>query len=168
MKRHSGLLRTGALVLGVVTGFAGTAWAGGVKVQNPVPYASQAEVRQQVRVECLLGEKLASYINQFADDVELVEGAPGGSGRVLHMEITDVFAPGGGAFSGPKWMQVKGTLKQDGKLLGSFRAKRVSSGAFTGFSGTCGILAKCTRAVAEDISNWLANPGKGSLLGDAR
>ena len=162
------LLRTGALVLAVTMGLAVTAWAEGVKVPNPVPYAAQAEVRAQVRAECQIGEKLASFLEQYGDDIELVTGEPGGGGRVLQLQITDVFAPGGGAFSGPKWMEVKGTLEQNGELLGSFRAKRVSTGAFTGFSGTCGILARCTRAIAQDIAAWLANPKKDSLLGDAR
>ena len=121
-----------------------------------------------MRADCQVGQKLASFLEQSGDDVELVTDAPGDSGRVLHIHITDVFAPGGGVFSGPKWMQVKGALKKDGELLGSFRAKRVSSGAFTGFSGTCGILARCARAIAQDIAAWLANPRKGSLLGDAR
>jgi hypothetical protein len=168
MRRDIEILRTGAVVLAVTMGFAVTAWAGGVKIQNPVPYARNAEVRATVRAECQVGQKLASYLEQFGDDVELVTGAPGGSGRVLQVEITDVFAPGGGVFSGPKWMQVKGTLKQNGEVLGSFRAKRVSTGAFTGFSGTCGVLARCARSIAQDIAAWLGNPGKGSLLGNAR
>jgi hypothetical protein len=168
MRRDIMLLRTGAVVLAVTMGFAVTAWAEGVEVPNPVPYASQAEVREQVRTECQIGEKLASYLEQYGDDVELVTGELGDGGRVLRVEITDMFAPGGGAFSGPKWMEVKGTLEQNGEALGSFRAKRVSTGAFTGFSGTCGILARCTKAIARDIAAWLGNPKKGSLLGDAR
>jgi hypothetical protein len=162
------LARLGALVLGVTLGFGAVAWAGGVEVRSPVPYASQAEVRQAVRTECQVGEKLASYLEQYGDDIELVTGEPESSGRVLHVQITDVFAPGGGVFSGPKWMQVTGKLEQDGELVGSFRARRISSGAFTGFSGTCGILARCARAIAQDITTWLAKPSKGALLGDAR
>jgi hypothetical protein len=167
MRRDIELLRTGALLLAVTIGFAGTAWAGGVKIPNPVPYARQAEVGAKVRAECQVGEKLASYLEQFGDEIELVTGAPGGSGRVLDIRITHVFAPGGGVFSGPKWMEVKGTLTQNGEILGSFRAKRLSTGAFTGFSGTCGILARCARTIGQDIAAWLANPQKGSLLGDA-
>jgi hypothetical protein len=149
-------------------GLAVTAWGDAVRVPNPVLYARHAEVREKVRAECQVGEKLASYLEQYGHDIELVTGEPGDRGRVLQVQITDVFAPGGGAFSGPKWMEVKGSLEQDGELLGSFRAKRVSTGAFTGFSGTCGILARCTKAIAQDIAAWLGNPRKGSLLGDAR
>jgi len=168
MRMDIEFLRTGGVVLAVTLGLAVTAWAEGVKVPSPVPYARQAEVPAKVRAECQVGEKLASYLEQYGDDIELVTGEPGESGRVLEVQITDMFAPGGGAFSGPKWLEVKGTLEQNGELLGSFRAKRVSTGAFTGFSGTCGILARCAKAIAQDIATWLANPKKGSLLGDAR
>jgi hypothetical protein len=95
MRIDIGLPRTGAVVLAVTMGFAVTAWAEGVKVPNPVPYARHAEVREKVRTECRVGEKLASFLEQFGDDIEFVTGVARASGRVLQIEMTDVFAPGG-------------------------------------------------------------------------
>ena len=70
--------------------------AGSVKVQSPVPYAKSATVREQVKDQCKLGEKLASFLAESNSDVQLVEGSPGRSGSVLVMEITEVHASGGG------------------------------------------------------------------------
>ena len=80
-------------------------------------------------------------------------------GRVLALEITEVHAPGGGAFSGPKWMSVKGELFDNGKQIGSFRAKRLSTGgAFGGFKGTCAIIGRCSKTLGSDIAGWLGSP----------
>jgi len=68
-------------------------------------------------------------------------------------------------FSGPKWLEARGTLQRGEKKLRSFRVKRISSGPF---SRTCGTLAKVTHVMGQDIAGWLADENAGSLLGDAR
>ncbi len=66
-------------------------------------------------------------------------------------------------------MEVKGQLMENGQPVASFRAKRFSTGgAFAGFKGTCSIIGRCARAIAEDISIWLKNPVDGAEIGDAR
>jgi hypothetical protein len=45
------------------------------------------------------------------------------------MAKTEVTAFGGGAWSGAKWMTVKGTLVENDKPIASFRAKRYSTAA---------------------------------------
>ena len=52
-------------------------------------------------------------------------------------------------FSGPKWLEARGTLERGGKELRSFRAKRISGGPST---GTCGTLSKVTNVMGQDIS----------------
>ena len=107
---------------------------------------------------------------QAGSSVELVDGAVNRkSGRVLEMEITEVHAPGGGAFSGAKWMTVNGNLYDRGKSIGSFRAKRYSTGgAFGGFKGTCAIIGRCSKAIGDDIARWMAAPTPNANLGDAQ
>ncbi|MDJ0851026.1 MAG: hypothetical protein QNK04_21860 [Myxococcota bacterium] len=139
-----------------------------VKVRSPVPYADGAKVRDAVRQQCELGEKVASFLAESNGDVKLVESA-GRKGSVLHLEITQVHASGGGVWSGPKWMTVMGTLKKNGKTVSRFRAKRYSTGGvFGGFKGTCSIIGRCARAIGQDIGAWLQNPQDGALLGDAK
>jgi hypothetical protein len=141
------------------------------KLLRSIPFASEAPVPAAVREQCSLQTKVPEFVAQAAgSSVELVDGAlDRKKGRVLEMEITEVHAPGGGAFSGPKWMSVKGELYDKGKLIGSFRAKRYSTGgAFGGFKGTCSIIGRCTKAIGDDIAGWLGAPTQNAQLGDAR
>jgi hypothetical protein len=137
------------------------------QVLRAIPYAKDAEVRQAVRDTCQLETKVPGFIAQFGSDVVLVDQLKGG--RVLELAITQVHAPGGGGFSGPKWMTVTGTLREGGRAVGTFRAKRFTTGGvFAGFKGTCSIIARTTKAIGSDIATWLENPGMDSKLGDAK
>jgi hypothetical protein len=161
-------LAAGALVLMA----AGAASAQATtKVQRSISFAANAAVPQAVRDQCQLQSKVPEFVAASAgSSVELVDGAVNRkTGRVLEMEITEVHAPGGGAFSGAKWMAVNGTLYDRGKAIGNFRAKRFSTGgAFGGFKGTCAIIGRCSKAIGEDIARWLAAPTANANLGDAQ
>lgn len=142
--------------------------AGAVQVLRAIPFASESGAPQKVKDECALDTKVPSFLAEYNSSVQLVDGALGESGRVLTLEITQVHAPGGGAFSGPKSMTVKGTLRENGQEVGNFTASRYSGGgAFGGYKGTCGIVGRCAKAIAKDISEWLSKPGVNSSLGDA-
>jgi len=141
------------------------------RILRSIPFAANAAVPAAVRDQCELQTKVPEFIAQSAgSSVELVDGAlDRKKGRVLELEITEVHAPGGGGFSGPKWLTVKGELYDKGKQIGSFRAKRFSTGgAFGGFKGTCAIIGRCTKAVGGDIASWLGSPTPNAELGDAR
>lgn len=128
-----------------------------ITVPKQIDYASTATVRSEVRAQCELQKLIPAAIANNSSDVQLVDG----KGQ-LSLEISDVHAPGGWIFSGPKWVEVKGSLGDK-----SFRAKRYS--AFDPFSGgTCGILAKIARALGADIARWLSDPFTGAELGDAQ
>ncbi len=138
-----------------------------IGIPQVIPIAEHVDVSQAVRDECQLGEKVSTFLAQSASNV--VVSADPKVGRYLRMEITEVVATGGGAWSGPKWMTVKGTLLENDKPVASFRAKRFSTGgAFGGFKGTCAIIGRCTKKIAEDIAEWLKAPVDGAELGDAR
>ena len=159
-------LVAGALVLAALPAAADT-----TKMLRSIPFAANAPVPAAVRDQCALQTKVPEFIAQAAgSSVELVDGTLNRKvGRVLELEITEVHAPGGGAFSGPKWMSVKGELYEKGKQIGSFRAKRYSTGgAFGGFKGTCSIIGRCTKAIGDDIAGWLGAPTQNAQLGDAR
>jgi len=61
-------------------------------------------------------------------------------------------------------MSVTGKLHDRGKVIGSFRAKRVSTGA----RSTCGTLGKIATVIGQDIAAWLAAPSMNAEIGDAR
>src|SRR5262245_61881963 len=138
-----------------------------IGIPKVVPIAANVEISQAVRDECQLGEKVSQFLAEFAPNATFSDDPK--TGRYLSMEITEVVATGGGAWSGPKWMTVKGTLQENEKPIASFRAKRFSTGgAWGGFKGTCSIIGRCTKAIAEDIATWLKNPVDGAKLGDAQ
>jgi hypothetical protein len=82
---------------------------------------------------------------------------------VLELSIREVHAPGGGPFSGPKWMIVDAELHERGRVVATARAKRVTAGPF---GGTCAHLQKVARAIAVDLGAWLRDPRSGAELGD--
>ena len=161
----------GALAAGVVWLVAASAGAAEpVKIQRSISFASTAQVPPKVKEECDLQSKIPAFVSQAAGaSVQVVDGALNRKvGRVLEMEITEVHAPGGGAFSGPKWLTVKGELYDRGKQIGSFRAKRYTTGGACGaFKGTCSIIGRCTKTIGEDIAKWLAAPTPNAIIGDA-
>ncbi len=160
-----------ALAVGAIALAALPASAQTTKIQRSIPFAANAAVPAAVRDQCALQTKVPEFIAESAgSSVELADGALNRkAGRVLEMEITEVHAPGGGAFSGAKWLSVKGELYDRGKQIGSFRAKRFSTGgAFGGFKGTCAIIGRCAKAIGQDIAGWLASPTPNAQLGDAQ
>jgi len=134
------------------------------QLAKSVPIAASAGASGAVQQECQLQTRVPEAIAQAAADVQLVD-APSKSARWLELEITEVHGPGGGPFSGPKWMAVSGKLHERGKVIGTFRAKRVSGGFA---QGTCAALGRCATAIGRDITAWLQAPTMNAELGDAR
>ncbi len=157
------------MVVAVVLVQVAFASAGTVKVLQTIGFSEGSDVRPKIKDECQLQTKVPKFLKEYSSDVELVASDPGSTGRVLSMRVTQVHAPGGGMFSGPKWMTVTGELHEDGQMLGSFTARRGSGGgAFGGYKGTCSIIGRCAKAIGKDIAAWLKSPGKDARLGDAR
>jgi len=148
--------------------FAGiaTAEGGPIKVAREISFAETSGVRDAVRDECKLQTKVTRFLDEYSEQVELVED-PSGSQDRLELTITNVNATGGGAWGGPKSMTVQGQLFQNGKPGPKFTASRYSGGGmFAGFKGTCSIVGRCAKTIGKDIAKWLENPTDGASLGD--
>lgn len=140
-------------------------------VQDAIPFSEDAEVREAVRSECQLPEKLSRFIKEYASDYSsqiLSDPAKAPKGaQVLTVEIYNVMGGGGGAWSGGKSVSIKGTLEQDGKTIGSFKGRRYSGGGvFAGYKGTCSIMGRCVKALGRDVAEWLRHPTQNAILGD--
>ncbi len=143
-----------------------------VRVPTEVKFAANSNVRAAVINECDLQTKLPEFLRTYGKkngiDVVLSKKAlhKKQKGRVLLLEITSVSGAGGGAWSGPKSVSVKGSLYKNGTFIGNFTASRASGGGFFGaYKGTCAILGRCVKTLGSDIAKWLKNPSKNAHLG---
>lgn len=154
-----------------ITAMAGN---GVLTVQRNAAFDKDLNVRDAIRTECKLEQKVPEFVEEFAkkdfDSIVMADQVSAGTkGRALSMKITDVSRAGGGAWSGSKFVTVEGTLWQDGKVAGTFRATRHSrGGAFGGYKGTCAILGRCAKAVGKDIAGWARAPSMDARLGDSK
>jgi hypothetical protein len=157
------LVRLGLVAFALVC-FVSAASAA-TQLARSIPIAAGAGASGAVSQECQLQTRVPEAIAQAASDVQLVD-APSKAARWLELEISEVHGPGGGPFSGPKWLAVTGKLHERGKLIGSFRAKRLSTGGFV--KGTCATLGGCATSIGRDVAAWLQAPSMNAELGDAR
>lgn len=162
MRRTLTLLAAALLPLAALAG-------GSITVPKKVPFEKGIHVPDAVRAECGLEQKTAEQVRAALggkfDTVNVAESVSSKTaGKALDMKITNVLAPGGGPWSGPKSVEVRGTLWENGKQLGSFTARRNT----TRGGGTCGMLERDAKEIAVDIAKWIESPGKGDRLGDAK
>ena len=150
----------------------GLAYAGEtLYISETVKYKKGLRVRDNIKNECDLEGRIADDIARFAKNAynKVTRDKPSGKHHVLTVEIVDVFGAGGGAWSGPKYIELKGTLKDsNGNKVGSFRARRHSMGGpLGGISGTCKILKRCSKRLGQDVAEFLVDPEEDAYLGDA-
>jgi len=144
----------------------------GVLKIAPVVFAKGLEVRDAVRNECQLLTKLPGFVQNYAQDqyagIDL-DAQRSNSDDFLEIEIVDLpkYNKNVWAGRGGQWVTVKGSLLRKGKKTLSFTANRGSMGGFMGaYKGTCALLGRCTKALGQDIAEWLKNPVDGATLGD--
>jgi hypothetical protein len=140
-----------------------------VTVSQLTPFADDSNATDNVKQECKMEERLPKYLKSYAkkhtDVVFSTEPLEGMEGRVLYMEFTHVFAPGGGGYSGAKSVEVEGELKENGEVIASFTVDRAALFGMT--PGTCAMLKRVTKKIGQDIAGWLEAPEMDAMLGDA-
>jgi hypothetical protein len=129
-----------------------------IRVLNPTPLAENSDVPAKVKEECRgLGQALPLAISRANRDVVLVKSAKeltARSGRYFVLEIVEVKARGGGVWSGPKRMMVRGIAFANGKEVADVQAERGSTMAFS----ACDSLEKVEKVLGEDLAKWLVSP----------
>lgn len=170
-----------ALLLAAVLAFPTSAFARRDKVEAP-PHKDGTLSLQKLATlgkdlsegECksdsAIPAKLADMLQKSYDKVDLVDDASTvKTGDALAAKITAINAVGGGAWSGPKYVTITGTLWQNGTVAGTFTASRYTTGgAWGGYKGTCSMIDNVNAALARDVTKWLNKPAMDSKLGDAK
>jgi hypothetical protein len=140
-----------------------------ITISQLTPFAEDSGATDAVKEECGFEERLPKYLKseakKFADIVMTTEPLDTVEGKVLFMETTHVFAPGGGGYSGAKNVEVEGELRENGEVIASFTVDR--SALFGMTPGTCSMLKRVAKKIGEDVAEWLEAPEMDSMLGDA-
>jgi hypothetical protein len=80
-----------------------SALADNIKLRPAISASEDANMSDKVRDECQLQTKVPSFLNKYAKgSITLTDFDQSEKGKRLEMEITNVHAPGGGAWSGSK------------------------------------------------------------------
>lgn len=133
-----------------------------------VPIAEGVNVPNAVLVECEVERKLAkSLASEAKGPYKKVIMKPAISAETpehaLDIKITAMLATGGGRYTGPKSLTAEGTLYAEGKIIGTFVARRHTKRG----KHTCRMLNRNAEEIAEDIGKWLKKPIMDARLGDA-
>lgn len=142
-----------------------------VTVAQTIPFAQDAHIREAIRSDCALGDKLSQFIASYGQEnairVSREANTQTQAGKVLMVEITNATGGGGGAWSGSKSVTIKGTLLENGQQIGNFSGTRSSGGgAFAGFKSTCAILGRCVKTLGRDVATWMKDPTQTTYIGE--
>jgi hypothetical protein len=145
---------------------AAAAAAGPIRVLQDTPLSPAAEVPADVRKECNdLGEEMPKAMmraNRYVTLVSTPQELQEKTGRYLFVEITRVRGKAAGALTGPKKLNVRGSLVENGKEIADFEAEKGTMAA----AGTCSTLEKVEKDLGASIGAWLQHPLPHSHLGD--
>lgn len=140
-----------------------------VTMSQFTPFAEDSHATDAVKAECGLEERLPKYIKSYAakhtDVAFTTEPLDNVEGKILYLEFEQVFAPGGGGYSGAKSVSVVGELKENGEVIASLTVDRAALFGMT--PGTCSMLKRVAKKLGEDIGDWLKEPTMDAMLGDA-
>lgn len=144
-----------------------------LNIQSVTFTKDKKAVNGKVRLECKLIEKtkkfLVAYGKKNFDSVTTDSKAAKGAYNLTAQIVGTVGAPGG-AMSGRKGATIKGTVKKNGKVVGSYEAFRSSGGGGFGFGyrGTCSLLGRSVKRLGRDIAEWAKNPTPNARLGELK
>jgi hypothetical protein len=148
--------------------FMSPASAETITLAGSIPFSEFSGATDKVKNECKFQTRLPAYVKSAAkrkvDVVLSKDSLDDVDGKILVLEITNVYAPGGGGYSGSKNATVSGELKENGEVIGSFTARRRTLIGM--MPGTCSMLKRVSKKLGEDIAGWLRAPTMEATLGD--
>jgi hypothetical protein len=158
--------KLGSLAL-LLTAFAGTTVIAplgvkaddAVRVNRAVGYLNDGVGTSEVRENCTWNERLVEYLVRDArgkvkvtdEDLDKIPG------KTLKLVVVAMHTSGGAAFSGPKWIKIRGELRENGMVINNF--EKSSHSAVDPFRWTgCSVLVKMSKQMGEYTAKWLERP----------
>lgn len=146
-----------------------------LNIQSVTITKDKAAVNDKVRAECRLIEKTGKYLVVYGKkhfSPVTTESTAVKDAYNLEVTIVGTVGGAGGAWTGRKGATIKGTVKKNGKLVGSFEAFRSSGGRRWGFgggfAGTCSLLGRSVKRLGRDIAEWARTPMPDSKIGELK
>src|SRR5262245_12389758 len=120
------------------------------------PGAPYAQTLSTCNPEKMMGDHaVAALGRRFPATVGVGTAQPGV--RTVTLTLMSVQGAGGGGWSGSKSMSVRAEVLEGGKAVAAQTFTRNSSGgALGGVSGSCPIIERIAKALANDITVWMA------------
>jgi hypothetical protein len=158
-----------ALLLTTASGCFGPKWGSAsadpsVLTIGPATFAEDSGVTPAVRDKCKVDRELPEAIATRSPTSAVLANDPSSGARVLRLEITSIFAPGGGRYSGPKQIVLHGEILEGGQVTASFDDRRSTMRSV----GTCKMLDHVVTAISKDVRKWLRAPSAGAQLGELK
>lgn len=141
-------------------------------IQDPAVVDQDAQIDRTVRDTCKLDTRLPFFLQQELkkkfDVVASKTLDDAGDAKALSLVIQNVQGDtSGGAWFSRKGITVRGTLRENGKVIGSFNARRRSTGGVLGLvTDSCAIYERCIKELAEDVAGWVEKPRIDAWLGE--
>lgn len=144
-----------------------------VVIPTAVPFSEAAVIPDDIRTKCNLPaqqtEALSRHLKNRGFTVA-TEDKPAAADRLwLDLRLANASESGNRVLGRGMSVSLSGTLRRGEDVLGNFTALRTSNvGPLTDIMGSCEVLYRCNRALAEDVVLWLEKPSAGARLGELR
>ena len=139
-----------------------------ITISKSIPFAEDSGASDAVKEECKFEARVPEYIKKEAKrDFDVVlskDPLDAAEGKVLFLEVSNMFGLGGGIYSGSKSAIVSGELRENGDVIGSVQVRRRSIMGM--MPGTCSIMKRIAKKIGKDYAGWLQEPTMDAMLGD--
>lgn len=143
-----------------------------IALKADIAFADSSLIETAILTDCQLPETQSKFLLEATSKmaVPLMLATPEvPATRVLEVEIVNAVAAGNAWTGHSKQVTLKGRLLEGETVIGNFSAVRSSGGGmFAGFKGSCAVLHRCAKTLAEDIAKWLQAPTANAKLGELR
>ncbi len=139
--------------------------SGAILLQMPAA-TSDDLANSKIGTECQLGRVVAGHVSKAMSssyprlrEVEQIDSVPAGE-RGLKLTIVSTTGVGGGSFSGPKSITLRGDLVDSQGVVATrtfVRRSGVTGPLFT-WRTTCDLFERAAVTLGKDVARWVANP----------
>jgi hypothetical protein len=130
-----------------------------IQVNREAEYAAQSVGNDALRNECRWNALLMDTLVRYGHGrIEMTDrDLRGASGKTLTVLVTNVHSAGGGGFSGPKWANIRGIVRDGSVVVDEFEIASHTNG---GGHGACGALDKMAAVLGKKAAQRVLHETK--------